>query len=232
MVDTLSLKKLKLNENKILEFGFSKVDSKLVLNKPIMNNEFLLNIQIENNVITSSVVEVDVNEKFVLYDVQGEKGSFVAQMRNEYNTIIENVISNCCEQEVFKTNQAHKIKEYVSKKYNSELEFMWKGVSDNAVLRNSINNKWYGVFIFVNATKLGLDKNEIVEIINLMVDPQNIDNVVNGVNIFKGFHMNKLHWISVLLDGGVSDNKLFELIDNSFELSILKNKSKGKRKWK
>ena len=36
-------------------------------------------------------------------------------------------------------------------------------------------------------------------------------------SIFPGYHMNKLHWISVDLNGGVPDALFKELIDGSYE---------------
>ncbi len=39
---------------------------------------------------------------------------------------------------------------------------------------------------------------------------------------FAGYHMNKKHWITIKLDGSVNINEIYELIDNSYNLS--KNK--------
>lgn len=37
-----------------------------------------------------------------------------------------------------------------------------------------------------------------------------------------GYHMNKKHWITVYIDGFVSDNIIFQLIDDSYNLVINK----------
>lgn len=36
-----------------------------------------------------------------------------------------------------------------------------------------------------------------------------------------GFHMNKKHWNTVLMDGSISDSVIFEWIDHSYELVYL-----------
>ena len=43
-------------------------------------------------------------------------------------------------------------------------------------------------------------------------------------NILPGYHMNKKHWNTILVDGGVSKKKMLEMIDHSYELVIGKKK--------
>jgi predicted DNA-binding protein (MmcQ/YjbR family) len=39
-------------------------------------------------------------------------------------------------------------------------------------------------------------------------------------SVTSGYHMNKKHWNTVLLDGSVHDNKVFSWIDHSYDLVI------------
>ena len=45
-------------------------------------------------------------------------------------------------------------------------------------------------------------------------------------SILPGFHMNKKHWNTVILDGRLSAKQLKELIDNSYALVTLKKRVK------
>ncbi|MBN1534627.1 MAG: MmcQ/YjbR family DNA-binding protein [Spirochaetes bacterium] len=38
--------------------------------------------------------------------------------------------------------------------------------------------------------------------------------------ITPGYHMNKKHWNTVLLDGAIPDNEVYRLIDHSYELVL------------
>lgn len=38
--------------------------------------------------------------------------------------------------------------------------------------------------------------------------------------IYPTYHMNKEYWISILLDGTISKEKIQELIDESYELTL------------
>lgn len=44
--------------------------------------------------------------------------------------------------------------------------------------------------------------------------------------VLPGFHMNKKHWNTIVVDGSVSASQLKEWIDHSYELVIGKKKSK------
>jgi predicted DNA-binding protein (MmcQ/YjbR family) len=46
--------------------------------------------------------------------------------------------------------------------------------------------------------------------------------------VLPGFHMNKKHWNTIVVDGSVSSRQLKEWIDHSYELVTAKPKSKKK----
>ncbi|HON79475.1 MAG TPA: MmcQ/YjbR family DNA-binding protein [Spirochaetota bacterium] len=46
--------------------------------------------------------------------------------------------------------------------------------------------------------------------------------------ITPGYHMNKKHWNTVLVDGVIPDNEVLELVDHSYEL-VLKGMKKSER---
>jgi predicted DNA-binding protein (MmcQ/YjbR family) len=50
--------------------------------------------------------------------------------------------------------------------------------------------------------------------------------VVNNEGVFKAYHMNKEHWISVLLDGSVSEEEIAFLINMSYTLVDKNNRKK------
>ena len=57
------------------------------------------------------------------------------------------------------------------------------------------------------------------EFINLKCDPERaIDLREQHDAIRPGYHMNKQHWNSVYVDGTLSDQLIFELIDHSYDL--------------
>lgn len=66
--------------------------------------------------------------------------------------------------------------------------------------------------------------------INLKCDPENaikIREEYEGVR--PGYHMNKKHWNTVVMDGSVPDDKIREWIDHSYELVVAGLSGKLKR---
>jgi len=109
------------------------------------------------------------------------------------------------------------ITEYIKKKYGVLPEYLWKRYPDYAVFRHEDNNKWFALTAGVFGAKLGMDGDATVDVINLKIDDLFFrDMLIREDGIFPGYHMNKQHWISVLLDGTVSGQRIFDLLDMSF----------------
>ena len=69
----------------------------------------------------------------------------------------------------------------------------------------------------VQGNKVGLHSADFVDVINLKIDDVIFrDIVIREAGIMPAYHMNKMHWISVLLDGTVPENKVLDLIDMSY----------------
>ena len=107
--------------------------------------------------------------------------------------------------------------EYIKKKYKTSPEYLWKRYPEYAVFRHADNNKWFALQAAVPGDKLGIDRDEPVQIINVKVDDIFFrDMLINKEGIIPAYHMNKQHWITVLLDGSVKQEQVFDLIDASY----------------
>ena len=107
---------------------------------------------------------------------------------------------------------------WIRQQYGTEPEYPWH--DRNAVLRHNDNNKWYGVVLEVSADKLGLPEAGIVDVLNVKSDPLLIGSLRGQDGYFPAYHMNKTHWISVILDGSLSDAEILPLIDDSYALTL------------
>ena len=108
---------------------------------------------------------------------------------------------------------------YTKEKYGTEPEFLWEKTPDGAVLRHRDNLKWYAVILTVEKKKLGLSEDGEVRALNLKCKPDMISYLVDNRKYFPAYHMNKEHWISVVLDGTVPKPEIFNLIDISWQMT-------------
>ena len=70
----------------------------------------------------------------------------------------------------------------------------------------------------IGADKLGLADKHKINVINLKAEPSEIAALVDNKVVFPAYHMNKKHWITVLLSNNLPEKKLFGLIDRSYDL--------------
>lgn len=102
--------------------------------------------------------------------------------------------------------------------YGTEPEYPWENSPDNAVLRNMMSGKWYAIIMRVKRQILGLDGDGFVDVMNVKCDPILVGSLRMENGFLPAYHMNKDKWISILLDGSVSKEEIFPLIDESYSL--------------
>lgn len=112
--------------------------------------------------------------------------------------------------------------QWVKEQFGTEPDYPWQDT--NAVLRHRKNRKWYGLIMNVGRDKLGLPGREAVEVLNLKCDPELSVFLRTRPGILPAYHMNKVKWISVLLDGTVTDEEIRNLIHMSYDLTESKKR--------
>ena len=97
---------------------------------------------------------------------------------------------------------------------------------ETAVLRHKDNRKWYSIVMRVSRRKFGIDSDEVIDIVNLKLPTEMFGSFGASDGVYPAYHMNKLHWISVLLLDAPEDVVSF-LTNSSFEATkSSKKKSK------
>lgn len=125
--------------------------------------------------------------------------------------------------------------EYVKNKYKSKIEYLWKRYPGYAVFRHDDNGKWYGLVMNVPRNKLGLDGEDIVDILNIKLDDLMLrDMLMQQKGYLPGYHISRGNWISVLLDGTVPVDDIIGWIDMSYQVTASKankNKTRPPKEW-
>ena len=114
----------------------------------------------------------------------------------------------------------------ISETYNAEADYPWLKYPNYEVFRHSNNQKWFALIMDVPKDKLGLHGSEPLDVVNFKCDPILIGSLRSEAGIFPAYHMNKEQWITVALDGSVSDDKIKMLLDMSFEATAPKARKK------
>lgn len=118
---------------------------------------------------------------------------------------------------------------YVSSQYGTEPENPWIDLPGHTVLRH-LNGKWYGIIMHIPRSKLGINANDNVNILVSKCDPMMRDLLLSEKGFYPAYHMNKEHWITVVLDGSVNADLAFHILDMSHQ--IISNRTKKQEKTK
>lgn len=216
------LKNKAIKYDELLKYGFIQENGIYLYKTKIYDGQFEMIVTIENHKMTSKLFDLVNDDEYILVDIHDSTGEFVGKVREEYENELRNIIEKCTTPNVFKSEQSKEVIKYVKDKYNDDLEFLWKKFPGNAVWRNKINNKWYGALLIISERKLGLESDKIIDIIDLRYSRDKIKEIIDNEKIFAGYHMNKNGWITIKLDDSIRTQTIFELIDNSYKLSLEK----------
>lgn len=107
----------------------------------------------------------------------------------------------------------------VAQRYGVEPEYPWPRWPGNAVLRHTGNRKWFGIVMNVPAERLGLAGDDMVDVMNVKAHPDDVPALQLADGILPAYHMNKEHWVSVILDSGITDEMLLDLLEASHRLT-------------
>ena len=109
--------------------------------------------------------------------------------------------------------------------YGTSPDYPFDEDFETAVLRHSDNRKWYALVMRIPRRKLGLPSDESADVVNLKLPTDMFGSFGSEDGVYPAYHMNKLHWISVILQDAPDDVINF-LTNVSFEAT----KDKRKRK--
>ena len=106
--------------------------------------------------------------------------------------------------------------EYCLNTYGTLPDYPFDEDFETAELRHADNRKWYAIVMRVSRSKLGFDSDEVIDVVNLKLPTEMFGSFGAADGVYPAYHMNKLHWISVLLPDAPDDVVQF-LVNVSFE---------------
>lgn len=120
---------------------------------------------------------------------------------------------------------------YIEKKYKAKPEYLWRRFPNYAIFRHSDNKKWFSLIMDVEKEKLGLVGKSKVYILNIKIDDVEFrDALIGKKGYFKGYHISRGNWVTVLLDGTINVKEIYNLIDISFLATASKKVKEENRK--
>lgn len=211
----IDVEKYNFSKEQLNGFGFKEETEKLVYRKEILDSSFLIEIVFVNSQLLIEVYDLEFDEIYSLFSVDSAVGETVQNIREHVEDILSSILGLADESGKISSE----VIDYCNNKYGGNHVNPFKKYPDILAMVNE-KNKWYALLLDVEYNKLNknIDITTKVKILNLKYPTDNISDIIDNQNIFPAYHMNKKHWISVVLDKNIKLETIKELIDISYSL--------------
>jgi len=211
----IDVEEYNFSKEKLLQYGFKEEAEKLIYRKEILDSSFLIEIVFVNSQLLIEVYDLEFDEIYSLYSVDSAIGETVQNIREHVEKLLSSILGLADESGKISSE----IIDYCNNKYGENHVNPFKKHPDILAFVNE-KNKWYALILEVKYNKLNknTDITTKVKVLNLKYSTDKILDIIDNKNIFPAYHMNKKHWISIVLDKNIKLETIKELIDISYSL--------------
>ena len=211
----IDIEKYNFSKEQLKGFGFKDEAEKLVYREEILDRSFLIEIVFVDSQLLVEVYDLEFDEDYSLYSVDSAVGETVQNIREHVENLLSSILGLADESRRISLE----VIDYCNNKYGENHVSPFKKHLDILAFVNE-KNKWYALFLKVEYNKLNknTDITTKVKILNVKYPTDKILEIIENKNIFPAYHMNKKHWISIVLDKNIKLETIKELIDISYSL--------------
>ena len=211
----IDVEKYNFSKEKLLQYGFKEEAEKLIYRKEILDSSFSIEIVFVNSQLMIEVYDLEFDEIYSLFSVDSAVGETVQNIREHVEKLLSSILGLADESGKISLE----VIDYCNNKYGENHVNPFKKHPDILAMVNE-KNKWYSLFLDVEYNKLNknTDITTKVKILNVKYPADKILEIIDNKNIFPAYHMNKKHWISIVIDKNIKLKTIKELIDISYSL--------------
>ena len=102
--------------------------------------------------------------------------------------------------------------------YNVRADYPFEDDFETGVFRHE-SGKWFAIAMNISERKIGRHGDAQIDIVNLKCAPEILESIVEAeTGVYRAYHMNKLHWLTLALDECDAE-MLRWLLDISYDLT-------------
>ena len=211
----IDVEKYNLSKEQLKGFGFKEEAEKLIYRKEILDDSFLIEIVFVDSRFLIEVYDLEFDEIYSLFSVDSAVGEMIQNIREHVENLLSSILGLADESGKISSE----VIDYCNNKYGENNVNPFKKHPDILAFVNE-KNKWYALLSDVEYNKLNknTDITTKVKILNVKYPADRILEIIDNKNIFPAYHMNKKHWISIVIDKNIKLETIKELIDISYSL--------------
>lgn len=214
----------------LLKNGFSKSSDGYIFSELFDKGKYCAQVHVSaTGNVSGKVLELESGDEFLPLHVEQLKNEPVQRVREKYAAILCRIATSCFTSLPFLNAQSNRIASLIGQCYGTSPDFPWSTFPAYGVFRHQSTNKWYALIMNIPPAKLfakdpsqklrlpqSVATKAETEIMNLKIPTAEIAALHTENGIFPAYHLNSKHWISVLLEDVLPDERIVELLAESY----------------
>ena len=197
-----------------IAYGFSRTEAGLELKKELPGVGLYAVFVIAGKSFEVNVFDADTDEEYLPFNVLDNITGFVTGIREQVEDLVQEIKEKC----LLNSNMKLRLMEYCERKFGTEPEAPWEDSPDAYTFKTAKRNKWYALFMTIPYKSLGLVAKGTLDVVNIKLPPAKVLDLIDRVHFYPAYHMNKKHWITIVLDKEVDEPLVQQLLEESYGL--------------
>ena len=197
-----------------IAYGFSRTEAGLELKKELPGVGLYAVFVIAGKSFEVNVFDADTDEEYLPFNVLDNITGFVTGIREQVEDLVQEIKEKC----LLNSNMKLRLMEYCKRNFGTEPEARWEDSPDAYTFKTAKRNKWYALFMTIPYKSLGLAAKGTLDVVNIKLPPEKVLDLIDRVHFYPAYHMNKKHWITIVLDKEVDEPLVQQLLDESYGL--------------
>ena len=197
-----------------IAYGFSRTEAGLELKKELPGVGLYAVFVIVGKSFAVNVFDADTDEEYLPFNVLDNITGFVTGIREQVEALVQEIKEKC----LLNSNMKLRLMEYCERKFGTEPEAPWEDSPDAYTFKTAKRNKWYALFMTIPYKSLGLVAKGTLDVVNIKLPPEKVLDLIDRVHFYPAYHMNKKHWITIVLDKEVDEPLVQQLLEESYGL--------------
>ena len=197
-----------------IAYGFSRTEAGLELKKELPGVGLYAVFVIAGKSFEVNVFDADTDEEYLPFNVLDNITGFVTGIREQVEDLVQEIKEKC----LLNSNMKLRLMEYCERKFGTEPEAPWEDSPDAYTFKTVKRNKWYALFMTIPYKSLGLVAKGTLDVVNIKLPPEKVLDLIDRVHFYPAYHMNKKHWITIVLDKEVDEPLVQQLLEESYGL--------------
>ena len=197
-----------------IAYGFSRTEAGLELKKELPGVGLYAVFVIAGKSFEVNVFDADTDEEYLPFNVLDNITGFVTGIREQVEDLVQEIKEKC----LLNSNMKLRLMEYCERKFGTEPEAPWEDSPDAYTFKTAKRNKWYALFMTIPYKSLGLVAKGTLDVVNIKLPPEKVLGLIDRVHFYPAYHMNKKHWITIVLDKEVDEPFVQQLLEESYGL--------------